>query len=764
MLDHTEPTVSGELIVCNGRQIGATFSLCLPVTLIGAAETCDIRLTAPGIADIIGLIAFTPAGPVFRSWQPRNTAVNGHPTRAAILKHGDTLQIGPCQFELAWHAEELVPLIPAEAELIAELVPLEEEFTPLELVAEPECFELVPISDEEWSLAQREQDLHEQERRVAAELDDRHRKLVQLHHQLADGREQLRLDRDAQNQRFSAARDRVKQMKTVVQPLHQAARAERKKVRKLLRQVEAQAAAQQRSVQAERAELERERQALREEALRQEARFADTRRRLTEAAELLATNQKRVLVDRQEAETYTAQRERTAAERVRIAEAQQQTFEAGRERLEARAAELLQEIQQLETRATQTRAGLQELEQKRARIAAELTEATVDRPMTHVVTLPDIVPLDRRSDRSADQLLQDLHLRERELHREQLTVAEWKAEYQSRLADLADERAILTEQVAALAVAKEQWQSTEMRTITELESAARAVHAWEQSLTLREREAAALDQRRRKQADDLWQLRVKLEGWQAALMTFEETAAAERERTDADLTARREQLARWEAGLEQLCKKWIDARYRDRDAVQQVMDQWAAARTQLLNELAERDRSREQTFTEAVRLAAEAAAVEQTRSELEAAPAQPGLQATRRLRVLRRKWDKQFSRYFAELDSRKHALAAEAAEAEKRILEWNRTLWDVADSRIALTEAEQASTVRQLIREREIEEQALALTAEEIRRHRTDVELATMRDENERLAACLIATGPLPLQVIEPLPTIHPLTAYRRAA
>lgn len=764
MHEHAEPAVSGKLIVRNGRQSGESFMLCLPVTTIGAAETCDIRLTAPGMADLIGLIAVTPAGPVLRSWKPRETLVNDQPVRAAILKHGDTLQIGPCQFELAWHAEELVPLIPAVAELVAVAEPEEEVFASLELVVEPECFELVPISDEEWSLAQREQDLHEQERRVAAELDFRHRTLVELHRQLADGREQLRMDRDEQKRSHSAARARVQQMKAVVRPLHQAARAERRKARQLIRQLEAKTEAQQRSVQAERAELERERQTLREESVRQEARLADTRRRLTEAAELLAENQKRVLADRQEAEAYTAQLERAAAERVRIAEAQQQTFEAGRERLEARAADLMQEIQQLEARATQTRAGLQELEQKRARIAAELTEATVDRPITHVVSLPDIVPLDRRSDRSADQLLNDLHLRERELHREQQQLTGIKAELQARLADLADERAILTEQVAALAVAKEHWQSTEMRTITELETAARAVHAWEQSLALREQEAAALDQRRRKQADDLWQLRVKLEGWQAALLTCEETAAAERERTDADLTARREQLSRWEAGLEQLCKKWIDARYRDRDAVQQTIDEWTTARIELLSEQAKLERAREQTFTEAVRLAAETVAVEQARGELEAAPAQPGIQATRRLRVLRRKWDKQFSRYFAELDHRKHALAAEAATAEQRVQELGRAVADVTDSRIALTEAEQALAVRHLIREREIEEQAIALTAEELRRHRTEEELASLRGANEQLAARIIDTGPLPLQVIEPMPTILPLAAYRHAA
>lgn len=759
MLDHTEPTVSGELIVRNGRQAGASFALCLPVTLIGAAETSDIRLTAPGLADLAGLIACTPAGPIFRSWQPHETRVNGALVRAAILKHGDELQIGPCRFELAWHAEELVPLIPAEAELIPD-----EEFTALELIAEPECFELTPIPDEEWSLARREQDLHAQEQRVAAELDHRHRQLAQLHHQLVDGREQLRMDRDEQNQRLTAARSRVKQMKAVVKPLHQAARTERKKVRKLLRRIEAKAAAQQRAVQADRAELERERQALREESARQEARFADSRRRLTEAAELLATNQKRVLSDRQEAETYTAQLERAAIERVRVAEAQQLTFEAGRERLEARAADLLNEIHQLEARATQTRAGLQELEQKRARLAAELTEATVDRPITHIVQLPDFVPLDRRSDRSADQLLHDLHLRERELHREQHGVATLKVELQTRLADLADERAVLTEQVAALAVAREQWQSTEMRTITELEAAAKAVHAWEQSLTLREQEATILDQRRRKQADDLWQLRVKLEGWQAALTRFEETAAAERERTDADLTVRREQLGRWEAGLETLCKKWIDARYRDREAVQAEIDHWAADRSRFQNEQAKRDRAREQTFTEAVRLAAEAAAVEQTRGELEAAPAKPGLSATRRLRVLRRKWEKQFARFFVELDSRKLALATEAATVEQRVYELEQVRTRLSEERLSLIESEQAAEVRNLIRVREIEEQGLALAAGELRHYHTEAELHAVRADSERLAARMIGTGPLPLQVIEPMPTILPLAAYRRAA
>lgn len=755
MSERAEPTVSGELIVRNGKHQGETFPLSLPVTVIGSSEPCDVRITGPGVAGVHCLITMTPAGPTIRSWHPKETLLNGVRTAAAILNHGDELVVGPCRFEIAWYAEELVALTPAD----------EDDLIPLEPAPEPECFELVPVSDEEWDLSRREHVLHEQEIRLAAFLDQRHRKLAELHRQLADGREQLRVDRAGLKQKTTAARNRVKQMKAAIRPLYRSAKEERRKARQLYRRLQSKMTAHQRSVHTEWKRIEAGREGLRVETARQEARFADTRRRLTEAAELLAQNQRRVLADRQEAERHVAQIEKAAEDRVRVAEAQQTAFEAGRERIEARTQDLLHEIERLETRATQSRAAIQELEQQRGRITAELAVSGGSAaPVTHIVHLAGTVPLDRKADRSPDDFLRELALRERELHREQLALAATKTELANRLADLADDRAVLAEQVAALTVAKEQWQSTEIRTLAELEAAAKAVHAWEQSLEVREREAAALDRRRRRQADELWQLRVKLEGWQAALVTFEETAAATRERMEADLTARRDQLCRWEAGLEALCRKWLDARFRDRDALVTEIGRWAAERSKFLAQHAEVDRLRAQLHEAGVKLAAESAAVEQVRTELEAQPGTPGIQATRRLRVLVRKWEKQFAKYSEDFTRRTAVFSGEVAAAEQRLTEVQNAVMELANRRIELVEAEQASEVARFVRERALEEQAIALTAEELRRYRSDVELDLVRGETERLAARVIETGPLPVEIVEPMPTILRLSEYRKVA
>ena len=757
MVDRAAPELSGELIVRNGRQAGTAIPLAIPVTVIGSADQCDVRLNGPGMVDVHCLITITPAGPAIRSWHPAETRVNGSPTTAAVLADGDELRVGPCTFQVAWYVEDLVPLTPAEAE------PDPVALTPAD---EHEYPEVVPISDDEWRLEQRATELHEQELRLAAHLDARQQKLADLHRQLADGREILRRERAEQTVAIAAERKRVKQMKAAVRPLHKAARTDRVRGRKLYRQfaerMARETATHKRLADAARVELDRQRQGLRESAARQEADAAATRRRLTEAAELLAANQRRVLADRRQAEAFVAQLEQAAGDRVRVAEAQQQAFEAGRDRLEARAADLMDEIRRLEARATQTRAGLQELEQQRARLTAGMAETRSDRPITHVVQLADVVPLDPKADRTPDQFLRDLHLRERELHRDQLAMTATHTELQNRLADLADDRAVLAEQVAGLAVAQEQWQSTEVRTVAELEIAAQAVHAWERSLALREREAADLDQRRRQQADDLWQLRVRLEGWQSALMTAEETATAARERAEAELVVRSSQLDRWEAGLDQLCRKWVDARYRDRDELLSELGRWSTERGQFLVDRADLDRVRAETFAEATRVAAEAAACEQARAELTASPGQPGIQAERRLRVLVRTWEQRFDRFLTEMTTRTSQYQAEAAVAEQRSADLQSALVALADKRAEIVEREQDADVRQYVRERVIEERGTAIAVDQWRRDRTDRELTAVRDQAEQLAARVIGTGPLSVRVVDPLPTILPLSPTRR--
>lgn len=725
--------VSGELVVRNGKQRGTRLPFAVPVTVIGAADFCDVVLTARGVGDVHCLVTLTPAGPVVRSWFPDATLVNGTPTAAAVLADGDELLVGPCLFQVAWHADALVPLELSE--------PSEpgEDLVALRTQAAAVAAQQAALVEEEWHLREREDALSEQETQLAAVLDERHRHLAGLLHALGDGREVHR----AEAAKLAADRDRVAKMRANVAPLHTAAKRDRRKARKLLAaardRIARTAAADRQAIAAERLGLDRETRVLVDrvaefaaERARTAAEFADTQRRLDAAWELLADGQRKLVADRTEAADFAAEQRAALDRRDAELTARERALDAGQTRVEARVQELLAEAARLETRTAHARAALEVVEQKRARLEA------ADAP---VAALPDAVPLDRKSDKSAGQLLAELQTRERDLSREKRQIAAAAADLTRREAALADERLVVAEQAAAIGVAQDLWRASEFRTLADLEAVARAVHARDMYQDARERELAAAAHRCRQRERDLWEARVKLDGWQAALAAQELRSAAERDRAAADLDATRDHLTRWEAALGGLCRKWAAARKRDRDAVRSELAAAAAARSRFDTKLADLDRDRLQLLADAAAVAAQSVAVEQLTGELTTREGGDARQAARRLRVLRKQWDRRYTQFARDLETRRESAAAAGAAAAAKAADWHRVLTDALTRRDVLATEELAAAADHLSKARHLDERSAALTAESARRSRTDRELVQLRAEMDRLTAAVMSTA-----------------------
>src|SRR3954470_24174368 len=62
----TEP-IAGELIVRNGPDRGVSRSLLVPITLVGSAESCDLRILDETVRAVHCAISVTPDGPHLRS-------------------------------------------------------------------------------------------------------------------------------------------------------------------------------------------------------------------------------------------------------------------------------------------------------------------------------------------------------------------------------------------------------------------------------------------------------------------------------------------------------------------------------------------------------------------------------------------------------------------------------------------------------------------------------------------------------------------------
>src|SRR5262249_22279073 len=98
---NTPPSDTGELIVQNGRLSGAHRPLTLPLTLIGRASECDVRLNVDGIESLhCALVQDAAGGLHLRHLGSSDTQVNGKTFDGGALQEGDTLTVGPFHFEV----------------------------------------------------------------------------------------------------------------------------------------------------------------------------------------------------------------------------------------------------------------------------------------------------------------------------------------------------------------------------------------------------------------------------------------------------------------------------------------------------------------------------------------------------------------------------------------------------------------------------------------------------------------------------------------
>src|ERR1700730_11862494 len=92
---------NAELVVQNGRLSGARRPLAAPLTLIGHADGCHIRLSLPGVSAFHCALVAGMDGLTLEDLKSQTgTLVNGEPVTARGLKTGDLLSIGPCRFRV----------------------------------------------------------------------------------------------------------------------------------------------------------------------------------------------------------------------------------------------------------------------------------------------------------------------------------------------------------------------------------------------------------------------------------------------------------------------------------------------------------------------------------------------------------------------------------------------------------------------------------------------------------------------------------------
>ncbi|HET6573666.1 MAG TPA: FHA domain-containing protein [Fimbriiglobus sp.] len=710
MSECAEPAVAGELVVQNGKLKGQRIPLCVPVTVIGAAEWCDVRLTGEGVGDVHCVVTITPAGPALRTWHPDQTRVNAQPVTATLLQDGDALTVGPCRFKLAWHLDEIAPR--------AEARPAEHEV----LLLPEGAFDLVG-----W-----QRSLHSQERALSDLIDTRHQQISEWFEELTDRREELRLYRARQESYVEKDKARAKRLRAEAQRLRDAARKDRHRARavygRFLKLMKRKWSAERQAVETERAALERNSERFAADHAKFTAEAEAYQARLQDAWELLTDGQRRLLADRQEAERTVARQQEVLDRRTTEVKSQEQALGSARERVEARVKDLLAEVARLDVRATQARAAVQKLEERRGALESG-TVPTVE--VGGIVVgpaelFPDRVALGEPP-APIEELMAGLMVQRQDVDREKRSLALARTELERRAGDLADQRAVVAEQVAALVVARQMWQTAECQTVAELEDLARGLGDRSLAIEDRERELACIEAVLRKRTDDLDALRERLEGWQSALSAHEATSAAARERVEAEQQAKRDHLTRWEGALAELCRKWSVARKHDLEKLRDEMARWSEAREAYQTKAAELEQQQAELAAVAARVAGRDLAAQVAEHRLHDSD-RPRL-VRRTLRVHQRRWESHFGTLLKDLAVRRKVLASEAVAADERCRELTRAAAEATERTAAAAAAEQAAEADRLAKARELEERATILSIEEARAKRTGQELAAARDE-----------------------------------
>ncbi|MBA4190846.1 MAG: hypothetical protein C0467_22900 [Planctomycetaceae bacterium] len=553
------------------------------------------------------------------------------------------------------------------------------------------------------------------------QLEERERQLAERAASIAHTRDELRAERE----RIAADRAKADRLLAEAQHVHEEATRARSRARRLAGRfasnLEQRTAAAREKLGDQLAALERERARLESDIAQFNATRSDfhataaaTQDRLADAWAVVESQQQRAAGEWAEANRYYT--EQNAALDARAAEVEQRERGAADRlaRAEADAAGLQEEAAALEQRVKNARAALAELEHRRDLIRAELLHADLPDDLIQTVTAGDFAT------------------RERDLNRDRVAVAALRASLERESADVDDRRRLVAEQLDQLADARARWQRAERQTVLEMEELARSLRHKEQELDTREQRLIRADARRRIEAYDLWQLRLRLESWQSKLTAFEVRWHTEREQLEAHLERRIATAARREAAHAATFARWEQARTADHTRLREELKYWATDREQMNAATSSFDQLQQATLDELAKHASHALAADQLVGEtLHDAGSK---RVVRRLRVLRKRWERVFARHAKAIIAHRTKVTEERAALEERYRDLHERLVRVGEREAEANSKQTIAERRAILDANPPAVAALAPAALSA----PSAELTALRAEVERLATVVL--------------------------
>jgi chromosome segregation ATPase len=722
------PPPLGELVIRNDRLTGTRHPLASPVTLIGRAPGCDIRLDADGVEPLHCVVAFGSVGVVVRDLATGNgTLVNDKLITSSALREGDLLVVGPFCLEI-----RLPALTPAPDN--------RQERDALRIQAAAVVAQQAALTEEEIRLGRRLLALEQQEQQLAAHLEEKRQRLVTIRDSARREHNAVRDARAAFERRVEEVMGRLAQSREDIADNQRQVETERRRLFKLRGKLKkrfhrhwvAERAAMRRSqatLQGERLGLEkeidrtrREREELVRERLRLNGEVELARRQMHSSAEEIKKTQAEL-----------QDRARTLGRREADLQSGEQVLAAQRRDLEQAHLLLAKENEGLEGRIAQYRRMVREEEQKLARLQDTAGECMGREPgQTDFVLPPRELPPP-----SQIVLIEGENSTEGHLQGRDADLANQLAGLEKLAGELADQRLFLAEQYERFAEARVSWQRNQEAAAAELEALARRFEEREQNLRSGECRLEEGERDLSQRSEDVVDGEKQLEAWKARLAAARADWEGERNRFISELTAREDLVEKRLAVLAQLRERWNERRRRQvlrlrsrSTACEELRRECAVLREELLRRttiLGQEQRT----------LAERALAMERYRQECLGKAANAKV-AEKRLEHLRRREATLLASAKRSLAEERRRLETLSARTEERSRLVHTQAQELGSQEADLASRQAAWEQQQLATQEQ--QRKLQGTLQTLRQQRSSYErqLQELRDEVERLARILL--------------------------
>jgi hypothetical protein len=697
------PPSFGELVVLNGHQAGLRQPLTSPVTLLGQADHCDVRLEADGVCGVHCILACGLAGIHLRDLgSDSGTTVNGQPFLAGPISANDCIGVGPFQFRVE------LPAVPAEEPLAR--AALEAERDAMRIQTAAVVAQQAALVDEENRLGQRRTALEHQKEQLASHLEQRRQDLRKLQEQTRSDRAAFRQECDKTRRELEESRQALdKDRQTLahgctktVQERRRVVELRKRLKRRWRRQFDgqcAQLACRERDLANRSETLQVERAAFQQARLEFNAEAELGRLRLKEEWQQLGLAQQEwEAVINDEHARSKAERENLENRELAVGAAEQ----ALAERLcegEQRLAALESEAQGLEARILNQRQKL-----------VDPSQPSRTEPVAYPLALPLLprqpaVPLPQAITRLA--------------------------------CNLTFQRYHLLDQWQHLLEVQDTWHADRVSVLSAIESALAEVDQRDLRLAAVEKAMDTAQGEVRRRQEELTQAWAALEGWRARQAQRESAWEADRATLLTEVEARAGLAGAAATRLEELHQQHVRLLAEEREALRQARDQWEMMRTDYVSAWQGCQKLQAGLARRQRQLEAQALALEDLRQELIIAAADPPA-ATRRLERLQRRHAARLQSEARSIEEERQRIATETLRLDdlarrlreqddalaKRLAECSGQEQAYHEARVSAADAE--------VRRRQELQRLQNLHALETRRS------AQLQDEVERLARLLL--------------------------